>query len=74
MENKFNSLSQWRKSKKLSSADAAKLFGISQTLWSYYESGERRVTAERVIAISSLTGIPKSILRPDIYPNQEPAE
>ena len=74
MENKFNSLSQWRKSKKLSSADAAKLFGISQTLWSYYDSGERRVTAERVIAISSLTGIPKSILRPDIYPNQEPAE
>lgn len=31
----------------------------------------RRIPAERVLAVEQLTGVPKEILRPDIYPVQQ---
>ena len=34
----------------------------------------RRIPAERVLAVESLTGVPRSTLRPDLYPADAPAE
>lgn len=31
----------------------------------------RKIPAERVIAVETLTGIPRQILRPDLYPVQQ---
>jgi len=33
-----------------------------------------RVPAERVLAVESLTGVPRTTLRPDLYPPEPPAE
>jgi TorA maturation chaperone TorD len=47
----------------------ARALGISQpavTNW-------RRVPAERVLAVESLTGVPRTTLRPDLYPLEGPA-
>jgi TorA maturation chaperone TorD/DNA-binding transcriptional regulator YdaS (Cro superfamily) len=48
----------------------ARALGISQPSvpnWS-------RVPAERVLAVESLTGVPRTTLRPDLYPPDPPAE
>lgn len=41
-------------------------FGVNKTTVLRWEEGQ--VPAERVLAVSALTGIPPHTLRPDIYP------
>lgn len=48
----------------------ARALGISQPSVSNWH----RIPAERVLAVESLTGVPRSTLRPDLYPDEEPAE
>src|SRR5215203_4492892 len=48
----------------------ARALGISQPSVSNWS----RVPAERVLAVESLTGVPRSTLRPDLYPSDPPAE
>jgi len=48
----------------------ARALGISQPSVSNWQ----RIPAERVLAVESLTGVPRSTLRPDLYPADEPAE
>lgn len=35
--------------------------------------GQKRVPAERVLQVERITGIPRHMLRPDIYPQDLPA-
>lgn len=44
------------------------LIAVSEAEICRWENGLRRIPAERVYLISDLTGIPKSKLRPDIFP------
>lgn len=46
---------------------AGRLLGVSAVQMSRYETGARRVPAERVSQISRITGISPHILRPDVF-------
>ena len=46
---------------------ASRLLGVSAVQLSRYESGARRIPAERVPAISRVTGIAPELLRPDVF-------
>jgi len=48
----------------------ARALSISQPSVSNWQ----RIPAERVLAVESLTGVPRSTLRPDLYPADEPPE
>lgn len=48
----------------------ARALGISQPSVSNWQ----RIPAERVLAVESFTGVPRSTLRPDLYPAEVPAE
>ncbi len=47
----------------------SELMGLSRSavaLW-------RRVPAERALQVEALTGVPRWLLRPDVYPNEQKA-
>lgn len=46
----------------------ARLLGVKQPVVANWLS--RRLPAERVLRIESLTGVPRSELRPDLYPKE----
>lgn len=46
---------------------ASRLLGVSAVQLSRYETGARRIPAERVQAIAKLTGVPPHTLRPDVF-------
>jgi DNA-binding transcriptional regulator YdaS (Cro superfamily) len=48
-------------------AQAGALLGISAPQMYRYENGLRRFPANRVQAVSAITGIPPEILRPDVF-------
>jgi len=47
---------------------AGRLLGVSGSQIHRYENKARRVPPEKVIVYESITGIPRWVLRPDIYP------
>lgn len=62
-------LKTWRVGAQLDAESAAREAGVSLPTWSRWETGRRRVPAERVPDLSKLTGIPMSDLRPDVFAN-----
>ena len=60
-------LKSWREQEKLSAEDAAKEAGVSLPTWSRWETGSRRIPAERVPDVARVTGIAPSTLRPDVF-------
>jgi LmbE family N-acetylglucosaminyl deacetylase len=46
---------------------AGKLLGISAVQMLRLETGERKVPATRVLEVEAITGIPREILRPDVF-------
>jgi DNA-binding transcriptional regulator YdaS (Cro superfamily) len=46
---------------------AAKLLGLSHAHLSRYERGERRIAPLRAARIEKITGIPREVLRPDVF-------
>ena len=56
----------WRKDRAISIDAAGSLVGVSGVQWHRYESGARRIPAEKVALVSKLTGIPPQELRPDL--------
>jgi DNA-binding transcriptional regulator YdaS (Cro superfamily) len=49
----------------------AKALGVTQTqIWNWLNR-DSKVTAEYVLSIEKLTGVPRHELRPDIYPPEE---
>lgn len=63
-------LKDWRASAKMSAEDAARQANVSLPTWSRWETGARRVPAERVVEIARVTGISRHELRPDLYPQE----
>jgi DNA-binding transcriptional regulator YdaS (Cro superfamily) len=47
--------------------ELGKLLGVSEPEISRWENGLRRIPPERCKAIFAVTGIPRSVLRPDIF-------
>jgi DNA-binding transcriptional regulator YdaS (Cro superfamily) len=62
-----NLLKQWREAKGVKAVQAADAVGVTPGMWSRWETGSRKLPAERVTDISRLTGIPPHDLRPDIF-------
>ena len=59
-------LRDWRKAKGITIEEAGSLVGISGVQWHRYEAGTRRVSPDKVIDVSRITGIPPHELRPDL--------
>lgn len=64
---RMEQLRQWRIDCAKSLDDAGKLIGVSGVQWHRYETGKRRIAANRVIDVEAVTGIPRHELRPDIF-------
>lgn len=60
-------LRNWRKKVKLTQADAARLLGVTAAQISRYEAGKRQIAPERVVEFEKITGIPRAVLRPDVF-------
>lgn len=67
----MNTLKQAFDRRGLTPAEAARKGGNYQTLWKQYR-GERRVGPTAAMLYERLLGIPRSELRPDIWPPTEP--
>lgn len=66
-------LRKWRNENALTVEDAGRIVGVSAAQWSRYETGARRIPAERAPEIERLTGISREKLRPDIFTTKEGA-
>ena len=66
----INALRAWRLSLPPSDctlvAAGAKL-GISKVEMWRWETGKRRIPPEKVPAVEAITGVPRELLRPDVY-------
>jgi DNA-binding transcriptional regulator YdaS (Cro superfamily) len=49
---------------------AAAMLGISGAQMSRYEHGLRQIPARRAAEFETITGIPRAVLRPDIFGSQ----
>lgn len=63
----------WRKRTGRRADDVAREAGVTLAMWSRWETGARRIPAERVTDIERITGISRHNLRPDIF-GPKPAE
>lgn len=63
-------LKEWRKGRKMTQAELAELFGVTQGMISHYEKGVRDIPAERAREYSEITRIPLHKFRPDIWPRK----
>lgn len=59
-------IKHWRIAHTLTIEAAGALVGVSGVQWHRYENGTRRISAEKVPAISKVTGIAPQELRPDL--------
>lgn len=62
-----NHLRTWRTDCGLTLLQAAERFGVTEAMLSRWETGYRRIPAERVRDIARITGISRHHLRPDIF-------
>jgi DNA-binding transcriptional regulator YdaS (Cro superfamily) len=60
-------LKNWREQEGKTAAEAAYCLGVTPAMWSRWETGSRRIPAERVLLIESRLGIPRHQLRPDLF-------
>lgn len=60
-------LTDWRKSQNLNARDAAAKLGVSRTQLFRLESGTRLASPSCSKRIETITGIPRSVIRPDIF-------
>ena len=60
-------LDEWLKTAKISQSELARLLGVTPgAISQWMTKGE--VPVARVLALESITGIPRHALRPDFYP------
>jgi DNA-binding transcriptional regulator YdaS (Cro superfamily) len=67
----MDTLREWRQSlpeNQQTLAAAGRLLGVSEVQMYRYETGQRRVPAERVMKFEAITGVPRHVLRPDVFP------
>lgn len=66
-------LKVWRSGTKRSADAVAKEAGVTVAMWSRWETGGRKIPAERVLDIERITGISRHELRPDVF-GEKPGE
>lgn len=49
-------------------AAVARELGVTKSLVSHWAKGRIRVKAERVIPLEQIIGVPRHVIRPDLYP------
>lgn len=67
----MNELTDWRKSQNLNASEAAAKLGVSRTQLFRLESGARLASPICAKRIEAITGISRSIIRPDIFDQME---
>lgn len=60
-------LKTWREANELKVDEAAARAGVTAAMWSRWENLVRPIPAERAVDIERRTGIPRQLLRPDLY-------
>lgn len=68
---KVFAFNEYRKIHFLTQAELAKYLGLDQSTISNLETGCRRLDATKVARVSSLTGISKHDLRPDLFEKKD---
>ncbi len=64
-------IASYRSAQGLSLSQFAERIGVSRSYACQWETGARRVPAERAVEIERITGIPREQLRPDLF-SKEP--
>lgn len=64
-------ITAYRSSNRLSLSQFAERVGVSRSYACQWETGARRVPAERAVEIERLTGIPREQLRPDLFQKEQ---
>jgi len=59
-------LKDWRIRAQLSAEEAARQVRVSLPTWSRWETGTRRVAAERLNDVVRVTGLAPEVIRPDL--------
>ena len=62
----METLRAWRETKKMTVAEAAAEAGVERATWWRWETGVRAIGLESLKAVSDMTGIPATVLRPDL--------
>jgi DNA-binding transcriptional regulator YdaS (Cro superfamily) len=57
----------YRLSRGLSRAELAAKLGVKRAMIQHVENGVRKFSAERAMEIERATGVPRSVLRPDLW-------
>ena len=66
-----NSIRTLRRENGLTLTDLATQIPATKAELSRWETGARKVPATRAARIAEITGIPRHVLRPDVFPAQE---
>lgn len=62
-----NPITSYRRANGIRLEDLGKALGVGRATVCKWE--KKRVPAERVLHVERVTGIPRSLLRPDLYPD-----
>lgn len=71
-----NAFKHWRTSRKLGQGGAGKACGVDRVTWWRWENDVSKVAIDKLDEVERVTGIPRHVLRPDIFvpaPQQENA-
>jgi DNA-binding XRE family transcriptional regulator/predicted GIY-YIG superfamily endonuclease len=60
-------LREFRRSRRMTSDEAAAILGVSGQAWRTWEKGTRRIEAERAVLIEQRLGIDRANIRPDLF-------
>lgn len=60
-------LKAWREANELKVNEAAEKAGVTSAMWSRWEHSVRQVPAERAVELERRIGIPRHLLRPDLF-------
>lgn len=70
---KAHPITSYREARGLSRAQLAELIGVRRAMVDHVENGIRKFSAERAVQIEQATGVPRSVLRPDLWAGQDVA-
>lgn len=62
-----NPLHQWRKAQDKSQAEAGIDCGVDRLTWWRWENGKSRIGIENLERVEKVTGVNRTLLRPDIF-------
>lgn len=57
----------YREARQQSRAEFAEVLGVKRAMLDHVERGIRKFSAERAVEIERATGVPRSVLRPDLW-------